>query len=145
TRDRSDTFCTRSNVTGASGWIGDRSRACRGLASRPCCSVCRCRGYVSYTASIFAQRTRRPRSRMREIRTSGSVGAPGEQSPAATRPRRELRGIFVLNAWVNHWDARDRNTLASWIGAEGGGYVRHYLVDFGECLGLVEGNARRVR
>lgn len=59
--------------------------------------------------------------------------------------RRELRGMFVLNAWVNHWDARDRNTLASWIGAEGGGYVRHYLVDFGECLGLVEGNARRVR
>ncbi len=59
--------------------------------------------------------------------------------------RRELRGMYVLNAWVGHWDARDGNTLSSWIEVGSGGYVRHYLIDFGECLGLVEGNDRRVR
>lgn len=60
--------------------------------------------------------------------------------------RRELRGMFLLNAWVNHWDARDTDTLATWIGdANGVGYVRHYLIDFGECLGLYEGNERRLR
>ncbi|HEY8431404.1 MAG TPA: hypothetical protein VIL20_23650, partial [Sandaracinaceae bacterium] len=57
--------------------------------------------------------------------------------------RRELRGMFVLNAWVGHWDARDSNTLSSWIEVGGGGYVRHYLIDFGECLGLIEGSRRR--
>jgi hypothetical protein len=59
--------------------------------------------------------------------------------------RRELRGMFVLSAWVNHWDSRDNNTLSSWITADhtGRGYVRHYLVDFGESLGLIEGGARR--
>lgn len=59
--------------------------------------------------------------------------------------RRELRGMFVLNAWVGHWDARDSNTLAAWIERGSGGYVRHYLIDFGECLGLMEGNHRRTR
>lgn len=58
--------------------------------------------------------------------------------------RRELRGMFVLSAWVNHWDSRDNNTLSSWIADDAGrGHVRHYLVDFGDSLGLFEGGARR--
>ncbi|MEQ8461364.1 MAG: hypothetical protein RLO52_24450 [Sandaracinaceae bacterium] len=58
--------------------------------------------------------------------------------------RRELRGIYVLNAWLDHWDSRQHNTLAAWIEAPGGGgHVRHYLIDFGECMGMVEAPHRR--
>lgn len=58
--------------------------------------------------------------------------------------RRELRGSYLFDAWLEHWDARSENTLATWIDTGGGGgYVRHYLLDFGECMGLVEGNHRR--
>jgi hypothetical protein len=56
--------------------------------------------------------------------------------------RRDLRGTYVLNAWVDHWDVKQQNTLSTWIEAGRGGYVRHYLLDFGESMGLVEGNHR---
>jgi hypothetical protein len=60
--------------------------------------------------------------------------------------RRELRGMYVLNAWVNHWDARQHNTLATWIevGDDGAGYVRHNLIDFGDILGFVQRSHRAV-
>jgi hypothetical protein len=52
--------------------------------------------------------------------------------------RRELRGGKVLAAWVNHFDAREQNTMASWIPApDGGGHVRHWYLDFGDCLGAI--------
>ncbi|MGE0790573.1 MAG: hypothetical protein AB7S26_33150 [Sandaracinaceae bacterium] len=59
--------------------------------------------------------------------------------------RRELRGMFLLNAWVNHWDARQHNTLMSWIEGpiEGSGHIRHYLIDFGDCFGFVSGLHRQ--
>jgi len=41
----------------------------------------RCRRRAWFTVSTAAQRHRSLRSRMREFRTSGSLGAPGEQSP----------------------------------------------------------------
>ncbi len=59
--------------------------------------------------------------------------------------RRELRGMFVLNAWANHWDSREHNTLATWMATGSRGYVRHYLLDFGDSLGYVEGDLRRAR
>ena len=51
--------------------------------------------------------------------------------------RRELRGMFVLAAWVDHVDSRQENTLAAWVETDddGRGYVRHYLIDFGDCFG----------
>jgi len=50
--------------------------------------------------------------------------------------RRELRGYAVFCAWLNHDDSRAINTMDTYVEAEtGGGYVRHYLIDFGSVLG----------
>lgn len=50
--------------------------------------------------------------------------------------RRELRGGYVLAAWINHFDAREQNTLAMWVAGENGqGYVRHNYIDFGDSFG----------
>jgi hypothetical protein len=59
--------------------------------------------------------------------------------------RRELRGSRLLAAWTDHSDQRDQNTLAMWIEtAPGQGYVRHHLLDFGDCFGsLWEGPAQQ--
>jgi len=46
--------------------------------------------------------------------------------------RRELRGLFVLSAWIDNSDTRFGNTVASYVEP---GYVRHYLIDFGSSLG----------
>lgn len=47
--------------------------------------------------------------------------------------RRELRGVWVLSAWLNNVDLRFANTLDTFI--EPTGYLRHYLIDFGTTLG----------
>jgi hypothetical protein len=50
--------------------------------------------------------------------------------------RRELRGERLLAAWVNHWDSREPNTLDTFVRVPGGGgYVRHYFIDFADTLG----------
>jgi hypothetical protein len=52
--------------------------------------------------------------------------------------RRELRGMRLLAAWTQHFDAREMNTLAMWIDSgAAGGYVRHDVIDFGDCFGSV--------
>lgn len=49
--------------------------------------------------------------------------------------RRELRGLQILSAWLNHDDSRDVNTQDT-VEMEGGrNYIRHYLIDFGSTLG----------
>ncbi len=47
--------------------------------------------------------------------------------------RRDLRGLFVVAAWLNHIDVRPGNTLDVWIDPPG--YLRHYLIDFASALG----------
>ena len=50
--------------------------------------------------------------------------------------RRELRANYVLSAWLNHFDSRDGNTLATFIQTpDGRGYVKHYIIDWGDTLG----------
>src|SRR5690606_35808389 len=50
--------------------------------------------------------------------------------------RRELRGMRLLSAWINHFDSREQNTLSTWMETgQGRGYVRHNLLDFGDSLG----------
>jgi hypothetical protein len=49
--------------------------------------------------------------------------------------RRELRGLRVFAAWLNHDDSRAINSLDMLVENEGRHYVRHYLIDFGATLG----------
>ena len=50
--------------------------------------------------------------------------------------RRELRGLRMMAAWVNHFDTKQDNTLDMFIaGEDGNGYVRHNLIDFASTLG----------
>jgi hypothetical protein len=46
-----------------------------------------------------------------------------------------LRGLRLFAAWLNHDDTRSINSLDVYVEGDGGGYVRHYLIDFGSCLG----------
>jgi hypothetical protein len=57
--------------------------------------------------------------------------------------RRELRGGRLLAAWLDHFDAREQNTMDSWLADAGRngkpdsspGYIRHYYLDTSDCLG----------
>ncbi len=49
--------------------------------------------------------------------------------------RRELRGLAVFAAWVNHTDAKSENTLDVLVEEHNVRFVRHYLIDFGAILG----------
>jgi hypothetical protein len=49
--------------------------------------------------------------------------------------RRELRGLRLFAAWLNHDDTRNQNTQDSWVEENGRHYVRHFLIDFGSTLG----------
>lgn len=62
---------------------------------------------------------------------------PNDVIPHAMR--REIRGMYVLAAWVDHIDSRQENTLAAWVetGPGKAGYVRHYMIDFGDTLGIL--------
>ena len=49
--------------------------------------------------------------------------------------RRELRGLRVFSAWLNHDDSRAINTLDTLVNEDGRRYVKHHLIDFGSTLG----------
>ncbi len=49
--------------------------------------------------------------------------------------RRELRGLRVLAAWINHSDMKEDNTLDMYVEDHGRSYLRHHLIDFGEVFG----------
>lgn len=49
--------------------------------------------------------------------------------------RRELRGLRVFGAWVNHTDAKAINSLDTVVAEGGRSYVRHHLIDFNAALG----------
>ncbi|MCA9618437.1 MAG: hypothetical protein KC731_05440 [Myxococcales bacterium] len=63
--------------------------------------------------------------------------------------RRELRGHRLLAAWTGHTDAREQNTLDMFVKVnDAAGYVRHHIIDFGDCLGSIwepPGLGRRVQ
>ena len=49
--------------------------------------------------------------------------------------RREIRGLWAINAWINHTDCSARNTLDMYVTDGGRSFVRHHLIDFSGCLG----------
>src|SRR6185295_2297819 len=59
--------------------------------------------------------------------------------------RRELRGMRVFAAWLNHDDARSINSIDSYVTEGGRRYIRHYLQDFGSNLGSGSTSAQQPR
>ena len=60
--------------------------------------------------------------------------------------RRELRGSYVLAAWLNNAGAQNRATHLSWIPVRGdAGYTQHGIVDFSDSLGGFWRNGRTTR
>jgi hypothetical protein len=49
--------------------------------------------------------------------------------------RRDLRGLFVFAAWLNHTDTKSINSLDSVVEDGGVRFIRHFLIDFGAILG----------
>jgi hypothetical protein len=49
--------------------------------------------------------------------------------------RRELRGLYIIAGWLNHFDTKDNNSLDMYVTESGRSFVRHYLIDFGGTLG----------
>jgi hypothetical protein len=59
--------------------------------------------------------------------------------------RRELRGLVVFSAWLNHDEVRSTNSLDTVVESGGRRLVRHHLLDFGSTLGSgsVKAQSRR--
>ena len=59
----------------------------------------------------------------------------------AHEDRRELRGGRILAAWIDHFDARQQNSMDTWITPPGSGpesspgHVVHNYLDTSDCLG----------
>jgi hypothetical protein len=53
----------------------------------------------------------------------------------AHEDRRDLRGLSVFSAWLNHTDAKSINTLDTLVERDGSRFVQHFLIDFGATLG----------
>ena len=59
--------------------------------------------------------------------------------------RRELRGLRVFSAWLNHDDSRSVNTFDTLVKGNGSQFIRHYLFDFGSTLGSASVFAQKPR
>jgi hypothetical protein len=66
--------------------------------------------------------------------------------------RRDVRGARLVAAWLNHFDSREQNTMDVFLPLDkdkkdGPGFVRHYIIDMGDCFGsqwTVDGISRRL-
>jgi hypothetical protein len=59
--------------------------------------------------------------------------------------RRELRGLRVFAAWLNHDDSRAINSLDMVVKDGDKRYVKHHLIDFGSTLGSGSTNPQKPR
>ena len=105
---------------------------------------------------ILAGAARAPDGRIRIVASLALEGEPlGPFKYHGTRPddpndvfphedRRELRGLRVFAAWLNHDDSRSVNTQDMYVEGEGGKHVRHHLIDFSSTLGSGSNAAREI-
>jgi hypothetical protein len=49
--------------------------------------------------------------------------------------RRDLRGLAVVSAWIDHDDSRAINTYDAVVEENGQKFIRHYILDLGSTLG----------
>ena len=96
---------------------------------------------------VFERAARRPDGRYRVLVSRFAPGKPlGNFRYYGTRPddpndivphehRRELRGARVFGAWLNHDDSRGINSLDMLEASAVGGWIKHYMFDFGSILG----------
>jgi hypothetical protein len=49
--------------------------------------------------------------------------------------RRDLRGLAVVSAWIDHDDSRAINTYDTVVNEQGQKFVRHFILDLGSTLG----------
>lgn len=97
--------------------------------------------------SLLARGARQPDGRWRVLASRFLDGKPiGEflfdgrrkDDPEDQIPhdlRRELRGLRVVAAWINHDDCSARNTLDMFVTERHRSFVRHYFIDFSGTLG----------
>jgi len=62
---------------------------------------------------------------------------PGDDNDWYTpRNRRELRGLYVVCAWIGNWDTEDHQFLDSFVASrDSAGHVLHYVLDSGSSFG----------
>jgi hypothetical protein len=96
---------------------------------------------------ILQLAARRPDGSYRIMASRALEGAPvGPFRYDGTRPddpndivphehRRELRGLRVFAAWLNHVDSKGENSLDTLVKRAGRTIVWHHLLDFGSTLG----------
>ena len=106
---------------------------------------------------LLEKAARRPDGSYRVIASKALPGRPmGHFRYYGTRPddpndifphehRRELRGLSVFAAWLNHDDSRSINTLDVLVPDNGRSVFRHYLLDFGSTLGSGSTQAQTAR
>jgi hypothetical protein len=106
---------------------------------------------------VLARVARRPDGAYRILASKGISGKDmGPFLYYGTRPddpndihphehRRELRGLRVSAAWLNHDDSRSVNTRDFLQGVGGRQLLRHYLIDFGSTLGSGSTQAQGIR
>jgi hypothetical protein len=49
--------------------------------------------------------------------------------------RRDLRGLRIMAAWLQHNDVRRINSLDMYVAEDGRSFLKHHLIDFGATLG----------
>ncbi len=100
------------------------------------------------------------RSENGQIRSSASLLIPNAKGPFSYKgrrkddpndwcphqDRRELRALYVIGSWINHYDLKDHNTLDAFIETSPGkGYLKHHLLDFGSTFGSDGNGAKHPR
>jgi hypothetical protein len=110
--------------------FGDYSPLTKGKVNRLLRQVARMRdGRIRVLASRYIAGEILGPSRYYETRTDDPNDVVAHEN------RRELRGLRLISAWLNNYDARAANTLGTWVESEGKHYVLHYLIDFGSAMG----------